>query len=109
MALKDKKREALFEAAHEVGGGFGGLFDFGDTMGGGMGVVHVIGKDVGVGTDHTEEIVEGVGDRSNAIGGKTGIVARVESEIHLGALSEMSLRLVFGMGGEERGVERVCG
>src|SRR5208283_1823832 len=54
-------------------------------------------------------IVEGVRDRSNAIGGKALIVARVDSKFHRGSLSEMSLSFVFGMGGEERGVKHVGG
>ncbi len=102
-------RRKLLEVAHEVGGGFGGFFDLGDIVGGGMGVGQAIGKEVGIGADHTEKIVEGVGDRFEAIGREAFIIARVDNKFHLRSLSEMRLSFVIGMGGDERGVEHVSG
>src|SRR5271157_570233 len=78
-------------------------------MGGGIGLRQAVGEEVGVGADHTEKIVEGVRDRSNAIGWKGFIVAGIDGQFRLGTLSEMSLTFNFGMGGEERSVEHVSG
>lgn len=81
--------EWLLDMAHEVGGGFGGFFDFVDTMRGGMGAVQAIGEDISVGTDHAKKIVEGVGDSVQAMGGQGFIATGVlGSEIQGRTLSD---------------------
>ena len=48
--------------AHQVSGGFGGFFDLGDAAHCVVSSVELVGEDVGIGVDHAEEIVDGVGD-----------------------------------------------
>jgi len=78
-------------------------------MRGGIGAVQAIREDVGVGADHAEKIVEGVGNAVQGMGGEVFVTAVVVgSEIqHWRTLSEMSLGLAFGTDGEERGMEHL--
>jgi len=104
-----ERRGRLFEVAHQVGGGFGGFFDFGDAVDGGIGARELVGEDVGVGADDAEKVVESMGDGFHAVGGEVTIAMGVESKFHLISHSEMSLSFLFGMGFEKRGVEQISG
>jgi len=78
---------------------------------GGIGVVEAIGEDVSVGTDYAQKIVEGMGDCVQATVGEAFLAVRVAgSEMQKRrARIEMSLGLVFGTDGEERGMKQLSG
>lgn len=64
MIAKPKKREEResFDVVQESGGGLSSFLDFGEAVGAGAGASELIREDVGVGSDDTKEIVEGMGD-----------------------------------------------
>ena len=67
------------EQAHEVGGGFGGLFDFDKAADSGASAVDVRVEHVGVGGDDAEKIVEGVGNDLGLVRIGGGVIRGMES------------------------------
>lgn len=74
-----------FQVADQVGGGFGGFFDFVDAVSGEAGTGEMVGENVGVGVNHTKQIVDGMGNDFGARRRMDGVWQEVEAEIGVGA------------------------
>jgi hypothetical protein len=73
----------LLQAADQVGGGLCGFFDFVDAVSGEPGTGEVVGENVGVGVNHTKQIIDGVGNDFGARGRMGGVFAEIEAEIQV--------------------------
>src|SRR5215468_1443372 len=60
----------LFELPHQVGGGLGGFFYFGEAALAGRGTRHMIGEKIGICGDDTKQIVQCVRDGLGARAGR---------------------------------------